>query len=67
MQITSKDICDSFDPVPKFNILGFQSLFTKAPPQDYITKGKTIKDFNTKKCDRNYCTHSRIRIVIYNP
>ena len=31
MQITSKDICNSFDPLPKFNILGFQSLFTRAP------------------------------------
>ena len=59
MQITSKDICNIFDP--KFNILGFQSLFT---PQDYITKGKTIKNLNIKKCDKNYCTHSRIRIAL---
>ena len=43
MQITSRDICNSFDPLPKFNILGFQSLFTRAPPQDYITKEQTIK------------------------
>ena len=30
MQITSRDICTRFDPLPKFNILGFQSLFTRA-------------------------------------
>ena len=35
--------------------------------QDYITKGKTIKNLNIKKCDKNYCTHSRIRIAGYSP
>ena len=45
-------------------VLGFQSLSTRAPPQDYITKGKTIKNMNIKKCDKNYCTHSRIRIAL---
>ena len=50
MQITSKDICNSFDPLPKFNILGFQSLFT---PQDYITKGKTIKNIILKNVIKN--------------
>ena len=33
--------------------------------QDYITKGKTIKNLNIKKCDKNYCTHSRIRIALF--
>ena len=33
------------------------------PPQDYTTEEKTIKNLNIKKCDRNYCTHSRIHIA----
>ena len=43
IEFTSRDICNSFDPLPNINILGFQSLFT---PQDYKTQGKTIKNVN---------------------
>ena len=31
IEFTSRDICNSFDPLPNINILGFQSLFTRAP------------------------------------
>ena len=41
--------------------LAFRAYLLELPPQDYINKGKTIKNLNIKKCDKNYCTHSRIR------
>ena len=28
IELTSRDICNSFDPLSNINILGFQSLFT---------------------------------------
>ena len=31
IEFTSRDICNSFDPLPNINILGFQSLLTRAP------------------------------------
>ena len=34
----------SFDPLPDINILDLHSLFTRPPPQDYITKRKTHKN-----------------------
>ena len=46
--------------------LAFRAYLLEPPPQDYITKGKTFKNLNVKKCDKNYYTHSRIRIATYS-
>ena len=43
---------------PNLTFLAFRAYLLEPPPQDYITKGKTIKNLNIKKCDKNYCTHS---------
>ena len=43
--------------------LAFRTYLLEPPPLDYITKGKPTKNFNIKKCDKNYCTHSRIHIA----
>ena len=47
---------------PNLTFLAFRAYLLEPPPQDYITKGKTIKNLNIKKWYRNYCSHSRIRI-----
>ena len=47
---------------PNLTFLAFRAYLLEPPPQDYITKGKTIKNLNIKKWDKNYCTHSRMRI-----
>ena len=41
----------------------FFRAYLESPTQDYITKGKTIKNSILKKKDKNHCTHSRIRIT----
>jgi hypothetical protein len=48
IEFTSRDICNSFDPLPN-NLLAFRAYLLEPPPQDYITKGKTIKKLNFKK------------------
>ena len=47
---------------PNLTFLAFRAYLLEPPPQDYIIKRKTIKNLNIKKCDKNYCTYSRIRI-----
>ena len=47
---------------PTLLFLAFRAYLLEPPPQDFITKGKTIKNLNIKKCDKNDCAHSRIRI-----
>ena len=48
---------------PTLIFLAFRAYLLEPPPQDYITKGKTIKNLNIKKGDKNHCTHSSIRIA----
>ena len=38
---------------PTLIFLAFRAYLLEPPPQDYITKGKTIKNLNIKKCDKN--------------
>ena len=47
---------------PNLTFLAFRAYLLEPPPHDYITKGKTIQNLNIGKCDKNYCTHSRISI-----
>ena len=52
---------------PTLIFLAFRAYLLEPPPQDYITKGKTMKkksqNSNTVK---NGCTRSRIRIGFTN-
>ena len=63
MQITSRDIYNSLILYPNLTFLAFKAYLLEPPTQEYITKRKSIKNLNIKKCDKNYRTHSRIRIV----
>ena len=47
---------------PTLIFLAFRAYLLEPPPQDYITKGKTIKKISKFKWGKNGCTHSRIRI-----
>ena len=48
---------------PTLLFLAFRAYLLEPPPQDYITKGKTIKKSQNSNEVKNGCTRSRIRIV----
>ena len=51
---------------PKLIFLAFRAYLLEPPPQDYITKGKTMKKKSQNSNEvKNGCTRSRIRIAIY--
>ena len=43
IELMSRDSCNSFDPSSNINILGFQSLFTRAPSTRLHNEGKNHK------------------------
>ena len=47
---------------PTLIFLAFRAYLLEPPPQDYITKGKTMKKYQNSNEVKNGCTHSRIRI-----
>ena len=49
---------------PKLIFLAFRAYLLKPPPQDYITKGKTMKKSQNSNEVKNGCTRSRIHIVL---
>ena len=48
---------------PTLTFLAFRAYLLEPPPQDYITKGKTMKKFQNSNEVKNGCIRSRIRIV----
>ena len=48
---------------PTLIFLAFRAYLLEPPPQDYITKGKTMKKSQNSNEVKNGCTGSRIRIV----
>ena len=48
---------------PTLIFLAFRAYLLEPPPQDYITKGKTIKKSQNSNEVKNGCTLSRICIV----
>ena len=51
---------------PTLIFLAFRAYLLEPSPQDYITKGKTMKKYQNSNEVRNGCTRSRIRIGIYH-
>ena len=49
---------------PTLIFLAFRAYLLEPPPQDYITKGKTMKKSQNSNEVKNGCTRSRIRIVL---
>ena len=47
---------------PTLIYLAFRAYLLEPPPQDYITKGKTMKKTQNSNEVKNGCTRSRIRI-----
>ena len=50
---------------PTLIFLAFRAYSLETPPQDDITKGKTMKKSQNSSEVKNGCTHSRIRIAIF--
>ena len=50
---------------PTLIFLAFRAYLLEPPPQDYITKGKTIKKSRNSNEVKNGCTNSRVRIALY--
>ena len=51
---------------PTLIFLAFRAYLLEPPPQDYITKGKTMKKSQNSNEVKNGCTRSRIRIAYSN-
>ena len=50
---------------PTLIFLAFRAYLLEPSPQDYITKGKTMKKSQNSNEVKNGCTRSRIRIGLY--
>jgi hypothetical protein len=48
---------------PTLIFLAFRAYLLEPPPQDYISKGKTIEKSQNSNEVKNDCTRSRVRIV----
>ena len=49
---------------PTLILLAFRAYLLEPPPQDYISKGKTIEKSQNSNEVKNCCTRSRIRIAL---
>ena len=49
---------------PTLIFLAFRAYLLEPPPQDYISKGKTIEKSQNSNEVKNGCTCSRIRIAL---
>ena len=64
IEFTSRDICNVLILHPTLIFLAFRAYLLEPPPQDYITKGKTMKKSQNSNEVKNGCNRSRIRIVL---